>query len=296
MTIFGALGPSGTFSEFALQFWFKRQGLAQGNNSPQYILKDSISAVFHSLHHGECSKILVPVENSINGKVETTLDHLLSLNTNCIESEFTVPIQHALLGNPKLVLDEVKFVLSHYQALGQCHAFLSLHLPSAIQVATESSASAASYLVSNDANGMSGVPNEANIDNTVIIGRESLASLYGLKVIAQRVNDNPNNITRFWVIGDENKSISGNDKTSLVFTTPNSPGALHDILGIFSKNNINLISIASRPSKKKLGEYFFYVDLEGHQDNPVLQTALSFVKSKSEFYKLFGSFPMEVKR
>jgi prephenate dehydratase len=295
MTIFGVLGPSGTFSEFALQSWFERQTPMHGNNLPQYVLKDSISSVFYSLHHGECEKILVPVENSINGKVETTLDHLLSLHTNCIESEFTVPIQHALLGKSKLDLDNVKFVLSHYQALGQCHDFLSLHLPSAIQVAAESSASAASYLVSNDVNRMSGLPNEANIDNAVIIGRESLAALYGLKVIKPNVNDNPNNITRFWIIGNENKSISGNDKTSLVFTTPNKPGALHEILGVFSKNNINLISIASRPSKKKLGEYLFYVDLEGHQQDLVLRRVLSLVKSNSEFYRLFGSFPMEVK-
>jgi len=288
MSKIGALGPSGTFSEFALQTLLSHTDYEYSHS----VLFNSIACVFESLTIGKVDKIVVPIENTINGKVESTLDELLRLNAYHIEFEFIVPISHCLLGKSLTVMDSVSYILSHYQPLGQCQNYLLKQFPEATHIVTESSAFAAEFLSSGQRDKFVTLPYGCSSDNTVVIGSQSLASLYNLSVLDADINDVSNNFTRFLVIGNQLTELTGNDKTSLVFTTPNHSGALYEILGIFADADINLLSIASRPSKKKLGEYLFYVDVSGHRDEDQLKTVLLAVEQKASFYKFLGSFSL----
>jgi prephenate dehydratase len=288
MTKIGTLGPAGTFSEVALNTFILRFG---GCDSDKYLF-NSISSVFDSLCSGKMDKVVVPIENTINGKVESTLDELLLLEDYTIELEFTLPIKHCLFGKSPQVIDSVSYILSHYQPLGQCKRYISTHFPNAYQIVTGSTAEAARFLDSEGTVTLPGVPSECTPDNTVVIGSDCLLSVYDLTMLADSINDIQNNVTRFVVIGVNSTVITGKDKTSLVFTTQNNPGALYEMLGIFAQNNINLLSISSRPSKKQLGEYLFYVDVEGHCDELGLRDVFSTVERQSEFYKFLGSFPV----
>ncbi len=290
MMKFGTLGPAGTFSELALN-----QYLIDFNyKKSEIVLFHSIESVFAALKMNKVDKILVPVENTINGKVETTLDELLRLNSFCIEFELTTPISHCLLAYSDDVITSVSYILSHYQPLRQCQKYLLKYFPNASQVVTKSSALAAELLSEHqfEQKKIEVLPYACSAKNTVVVGNKSLASIYNLKILAKNINDITNNFTRFFVIGDQHAQITGNDKTSLIFTTSNNAGALYEILGVFADNSINLLSISSRPSKKKLGEYLFYVDVNGHKNEDVLNNVLLEVQDKALFYKLIGSYSL----
>lgn len=230
---------------------------------------------------GECCKGIVPIENSIEGPVGLTLDllaHKINLN---IERELIIPINHNLLvdeDNYDNIIDinTIKDVYSHSQALAQCQNYLENH--NMKTHFTLSTAAAAKSI-----KGKIGVG---------AIGTLKAAELYGLKAIDKNIQDIKNNQTRFIVLSKDQTEISGNDKTSILFSLfDDNPGGLHDILGIFAKNNINLTKIESRPSKEGLGKYIFFVDFEGHKNEDIVENILNTIEGKVSYLKILGSYP-----
>ena len=229
----------------------------------------------------ECFKGIVPIENSIEGPVGLTLDllaHKINLN---IERELIIPISHNLLvdeDNYDNIIDinDIKDVYSHSQALAQCQNYLENH--NMKTHFTLSTAAAAKSI-----KGKIGVG---------AIGTLKAAELYGLKAIDKNIQDIKNNQTRFIVLSKDQTEISGNDKTSILFSLfDDNPGGLHDILGIFAKNNINLTKIESRPSKEGLGRYIFFVDFEGHKNGEIIENILNTIEEKVSYLKILGSYP-----
>lgn len=229
----------------------------------------------------ECFKGIVPIENSIEGPVGLTLDllaHKINLN---IERELIIPISHNLLvdeDNYNNIIDisDINDVYSHSQALAQCQNYLENH--NMKTHFTLSTAAAAKSI-----KGKIGVG---------AIGTLKAAELYGLKAIDKNIQDIKNNQTRFIVLSKDQTEISGNDKTSILFSLfDDNPGGLHDILGIFAKNNINLTKIESRPSKEGLGKYIFFVDFEGHKNEDIVENILNTIEEKVSYLKILGSYP-----
>ncbi len=230
---------------------------------------------------GECCKGIVPIENSIEGPVGLTLDllaHKINLN---IEGELIIPINHNLLVDEDsydniIDINTIKDVYSHSQALAQCQNYLENH--NMKTHFTLSTAAAAKSI-----KGKIGVG---------AIGTLKAAELYGLKAIDKNIQDIKNNQTRFIVLSKDQTEISGNDKTSILFSLfDDNPGGLHDILGIFAKNNINLTKIESRPSKEGLGKYIFFVDFEGHKNEDIVENILNTIEEKVSYLKILGSYP-----
>jgi prephenate dehydratase len=197
--------------------------------------------------------------------------------TFCIESEIVLNIKQNLLGSGKL--SDVKMVYSRSEALNQCRKFLEKHH---LQTQAMDSTSAAVRFVAEKAR-----------DNFKLaaIGTKRAAEIYKLPIIAKNIGDNENNKTRFIVLGRKMSKITGKDKTSLIFGTRNKPGTLLRALEVFDALIINMTTIHSRPSKTKLGEYIFFIDIEGHQEDPRIKIALDILKNKVSFLKILGSYP-----
>ncbi len=260
------LGPIGTFSHEAAS--------SISNNLISYC---SIPEVMHSVETGECVKGVVPIENSIEGPVNLTLDSLVhDFNLNII-GEIIIPINHNLLVASDMGVDEVTDVYSHSQALGQCRYYLEKHNINPHY--TVSTAEAARKV--------------AETGKGAAIGTLKAAEIYDLNVIDSNIQETSNNQTRFIVLSKDTTSSSGNDKTSISFSLfEDSPGGLYNILGIFAKNNINLSKVESRPSKEGLGHYLFFIDFEGHQFDDEIKSILVNIKSKVSFFKILGSYPI----
>jgi len=223
------------------------------------------------------SKGVVPIENSIEGPVGLTLDLLVHKFNLKIEREIIIPINHNLLSKEDTIVEDIHDVYSHSQALAQCQNYLELR--NMKPHFTLSTAAAAKSIV--------------ELENAAAIGTLKVAELYDLKVIDRNIQDINNNKTRFVVLSKNDHEITGNDKTSILFSLfDDNPGGLHDILGIFAKNNVNLTKIESRPSKEGLGKYFFFVDFEGHQNEKKLKNVLNIIKTKTSFIKVLGSYPV----
>jgi len=217
---------------------------------------------------------VVPVENSIEGSVTSTLDMLWQLDTLQIQQALVLPIRHALLSRASTI-EAIQTVYSHPQALAQCQGWLEKFLPSVQLVPTNSTTEALQHL---------------DTDYTAgVITSQRAAQLYNLPVLASAINDYPDNCTRFWVVG---KQLStGGSHTSLAFSTPaNVPGALVKPLQVFASRGINMSRIESRPTKRSLGEYLFFVDLEADASQASAQAALSELASHTEILKIFGSY------
>jgi chorismate mutase/prephenate dehydratase len=168
-------------------------------------------------------------------------------------------------------------VYSHAQSLAQCAQWLARYLPSAARVAVASNAEAARLAVAER--------------GAAAIAGESAAAIYGLDVIAAHIEDEPNNTTRFWVLGRHAVAPSGKDETSLVMSAKNQPGAVHALLEPFAKHGVSMSRLESRPARTGLWEYLFFVDLEGHQENPAVAAALAELRARAPFLKLLGSYP-----
>ncbi len=260
------LGPAGTFShEAALKY----------DKNAETIFVNSIWDVFEMVEQGKADSGIVPVENSIEGGVGITLDALVETDKK-IKHEIIIPIRHCLCGFGEI--GEIKELHSHAQALGQCRNFLhSLNLKT---FQTSSTAAAAEEIV------------KLNDRKKACICSRLAAEIYGLKIIKENVQDEENNMTRFFVINSIDAEPTGNDKTSIVvFPQEDKPGLLYDILGVFSKRNINLTRLESWPSKKKLGEYIFFIDIEGHRKDKLINAALQELEKDITKIKVFGSYP-----
>ncbi|MFH1772201.1 MAG: prephenate dehydratase [Candidatus Omnitrophota bacterium] len=262
------LGPQGTFTHMAAA---KKFGKKQ-----QYVSSESISDVFDKVSRGEVDYGVVPIENSIEGVVNYTLDMFFDSDLQ-ICAEVTLNISHCLLGKRK---ENIKRIYSNPQVFAQCRAWIGRHYNKAQLIPALSTARAA-LLAKKDNNG-------------ACIGNKILASLYGLNVFASSIEDAMHNYTRFLVISRNDSLPSDNDKTSLLFSIKDKVGALHDVLSCVKKHGINLTKIESRPSKRKAWEYYFFVDCQGHKSSPVFKKALRELERSCIFVKVLGSYPKEI--
>lgn len=261
------LGPEGTFSQEAV---FRHFGSSTGGRPLA-----TIDEVFRAVESGESAYGVVPVENSTEGAVGRTLDLLLNTSAH-ICGEVMLPVRQNLMSNAKRRGD-IRTVYSHTQSLAQCQQWLSRHLPEVERVAVVSNAEAARLA--------------ARDRRSAAIASRTAASLYGLKLLARNIEDDPKNTTRFAVIGAEAVSPSGRDKTSLILSTRNVPGAVHDLLTPLARHGVSMTRLESRPARTGRWEYVFYIDIEGHQQEPRVAKALAALGRKAAFLKVLGSYP-----
>ena len=270
------LGPRGSYSDFAKNKFIDAFDL----NCVSTNLK-SISGIIKALkdENNEDMAAVIPIENSIEGIVRETLDNLSSLKKEGFKiiAETTLNVEHALIGfcDKK---SEIKVVRSHPQALAQCKRYLQANFAdSLIEEATLSTSAAIRSLSKEE-------------PSIAAIGSVECARMYDIPVIEEEINDEENNQTRFIFLGKFLAPQTGNDKTSITFSTENKAGALSKILTILEENNINMSYIDSRPSKKELGEYVFYIDIEGHINDEKVQKAFDKIKPLVKMFYVIGSY------
>lgn len=237
----------------------------------------TIPAVMESVDNGDCSLGVVPIENSIEGPVGITLDSLAHKFDLKIFGEIIISINQNLIVNSGAKMEDIKDVFSHSQALAQCQEFVYKHnLQPHYAVST---ARAAKNIIGDKSKSA--------------IGNVKVVELYdGLEILESNIQDTDNNETRFVILSKESHEMTGKDKTSIIFSIyEDRPGGLYRILGFFEKNNVNLTKIESRPSKKGLGKYLFFVDFIGHKDDEVIRNILDDIKDNTYFFKVLGSYP-----
>ncbi len=261
------LGPQATYTHVA--------SMQQFGFSAQLVPLKSIPSIFDEVSRGRASYGVVPVENSNEGVVSHTLDMFMSSDLKII-AEIMLSISHDLL-NLSGQIEDVRKVISHPQAIAQCRSWLEDNLPDLPVVDSSSTANAAQQ-VAEDA-------------SAAAIASETAATLYGLRVVKHKIEDNSNNFTRFLVIGNEMQGPSGKDKTSIMFSVKDQAGVLYNMLEPFSKRDINLAKIESRPMKGKAWEYIFFLDMEGHIQDPEIAEAIEELRKYCQFLKVLGSYP-----
>lgn len=266
------LGPRGTYSDLAAREFFKRE-------KPGIEYFPLVSDVALAVEQGKADAGIIPVESLREGSVGEALDALAWHDVK-VEAEMIFPISHSLLGVKGAKLSDITQVLSHPQAISQCREFLKSHLPRAELIEMSSTAKAAEQV------------GKMRLKHMAAIGPKVLAKLYGLKVLKENIQTGEENITRFLCISKRTSKRTGKDKTSVVFyTAQDRPGILYEILGEFAARKINLTKIESRPSKRALGDYLFFIDFEGHIKDKVVKEALRGVKKKTAMLKVLGSYP-----
>jgi len=264
------LGPEGTFTQAA--------ALKHFGHSVHTLPLAGIDEVFREVESGAAHFGVVPIENSTEGVINHTLDLFVSSPLR-ICGEVELRIHHHLLGKAK-ALKKPKRVLSHQQSLAQCREWLDAKLPGAERVAVASNAEAA-RLAARDA-------------SVVAIAGSSAAEIYGLNVLASNIEDEPDNTTRFLVIGRLDPLPSGDDKTSLLVSGKNRAGSLMSLLAPLARHRINMTRIESRPARRGLWEYVFFVDIDGHTQDPKLRKAIAELEKEASFLKWLGSYPRAV--
>lgn len=266
----GFLGPEGTFSQEALRLC----RAAAGWTPRPY---GTISQVYEAALAGEVDAGLVPIENSLEGSVNQTLDLLVHRGGLRMAAEVVLPVRQHLMAAQGTSLADVKGVLSHPQALAQCAAYLQRTFPGVPQEAANSTAQAARRV--------------RDMPGWAAIAPEVAAEIYGLRILSRSIQDVDENYTRFVLLARADAPPTGCDKTSIAFVPPNRPGGLYHLLGEFASRAINLTKIESRPARRGLGDYIILVDFEGHRADPHCQAALEAVKRRVDVFKLFGSYP-----
>jgi chorismate mutase/prephenate dehydratase len=261
-------GERGAYSESAVYRFFGESAEVK----PCRDFKD----VFKSVEEQETDFGVVPVENSIEGSVNQTYD-LFLMHDLKVRGEIIVKIEHCLIANPGTKLEDVKAVYSHPQALAQCRTFLEK--------------SGWELVPTYDTAGSVKILKEKGLKNAAALASEKAAELYKMKILAREIADNPENYTRFFVIGKKDAPMTGKDKTSVIFAATHKPGALYYALGEFAKRGINLTKIESRPTKQTPWEYNFYLDFEGNKSEPRCAEALEALKEHAAFIKILGSYP-----
>ncbi|GAM07986.1 P-protein [Geobacter sp. OR-1] len=261
------LGPKATFSHLAAMQHF---GLAA-----ELVPQKSIPAVFEEVEKGRALYGVVPVENSTEGVISHTLDMFTGSDLK-INAEILLEVSHFLLSRTGRI-EDVKKIYSHPQPLAQCRRWLAENLPN-VPLVDVASTTLAAQIVSEDY-------------SAAAIASEYAASLYDLKVVRERIEDQVNNVTRFLVIGSKMAEKSGDDRTSLMFSVKDEPGILYRMLEPFAKRGLNLSKIESRPNKSKAWEYIFFLDLAGHVSEPEVSEAVQELKGYCQFVKILGSYP-----
>lgn len=260
-------GPEGTYSHLAAIETFGR--------STSLAPEDSIEDVFRAVEHGRADYGVVPIENSIAGVVPETLDMFPQTNVRICAETF-VAIHHNLAASAAM-METVERVYAGPQPYNQCRHWIKSHLPGA-EVVDVTPTSRAALLAKDD-------PNGAAIVNRLCV------EMYGLNVLAERIEDRPKNSTRFVVVGYNEPAPSGRDKTSLMFSLRNKPGQLYTVLGAFDRHGVNLMMIESRPAQRAAFEYIFYVDCADHHTAPHLSAAIEEIKKFALETVLLGSYP-----
>jgi chorismate mutase/prephenate dehydratase len=264
------LGPHGTFSEAAA---IKQFGHAASVN-PHATIDD----VFRAVESGADDYGVVPVENSTEGAVGRTLD-LMTGTSLTVCGEVVLRIQQHLMRIADAT-GAVERVYSHAQSLAQCHEWLNRELAGAQRIPVASNAEAARHA--------------AEDTGSAAIAGELAAERYGLAIAHRNIEDEPNNTTRFWVLGRHAAGRSGQDKTSLIVGARNQPGAVHELLGPLSRHGVSMTRLESRPARTGLWEYVFFVDIEGHRDDPGVSAALAELESLAAFVRVLGAYPVAV--
>lgn len=265
------LGPEGTFSHAAA---LKHFGQAVKAKSMA-----AIDEIFREVVAGAVSYGVVPVENSTEGAINHTLDSFLEHDI-VICGEVELRIHHHLLVGENTKTDHITRIYSHAQSLAQCRKWLDAHYPNVERVAVSSNAEAARR-----------VKGEWN---SAAIAGDMAAQLYDLSVHAEKIEDRPDNSTRFLIIGNREVPASGDDKTSVIVSVSNKPGALHELLIPFHENSIDLTRIETRPSRSGKWSYVFFIDFLGHQSEPLVKDVLEKIVSQSSGVKVLGSYPKAV--
>ncbi len=260
-------GERGAFSEDAVIAFF---------GDAELLSCQHLADVFEAVFRDRVDFGVVPVENSQAGSINETYDLLLSYPLN-IFGEVNLRISHCLMALPEERLDKIQIVYSHPQALAQCEAFLR-QLKAEI-VPTYDTAGSAKRI------------KEGGLRGCAAVASRRAAEIYGLHVLAEKIETNINNYTKFFVISQQTAEPGAKNKTSLVFSTKNIPGALYSCLGAFATRNLNLTKLESRPSRDKPWEYVFYVDFEGHIRDRICQEALAELEHRANFIKILGSYP-----
>ena len=306
--IIGVMGPEGSYSEKAAMLWALKYGLSDA----EFRYFADIEDAFLAAVHRKSDISIVPVENSIEGSVGVTLD-LLFEEEAVIVGEIVVKIEHCLLS--KSGPEKIRIILSHPQGLAQCRHFLKKHFPEAELRSTGSTSHAARLA--------------GEFEEMAAIASPEAAECYGLKILLSNIQDQKENYTRFIVLKSGKKASfaqascasdakrelqsgpesgyefhseleTGSEKYSLpacktslvVYLEKDRPGALYEILGAFAKRKVNLTKIESRPSKKELGDYYFYIDFEGQASDALIKDALEDIKVKVDTLKILGSYPV----
>jgi chorismate mutase/prephenate dehydratase len=261
------LGPAGTFSHAAVTRHF--------GQFVDALPVPTIDDAFRAVESGRADFAVTPVENSSEGAVGRTLD-LMCQTDLAVCGEVKLRVQQNLLSNAPAP-DRVTCVYSHAQSFAQCANWLAANLPQAARVPVSSNAEAARRAAA-----------EAG---AAAIAGENAAAIYGLAVLVPHIEDEPNNTTRFWVIGRQDVAPSGRDETSLVMSAPNRPGAVHALLEPFARHGVSMTRFESRPARTGLWEYLFFVDLAGHRQDTPVAAALAELKERAPFLKVLGSYP-----
>jgi chorismate mutase / prephenate dehydratase len=268
------LGPLGTFSQVASQKHF--------GHSSEGVPVSTIEDVFRQVESGRCDYGMVPVENSTEGMVSQSLDCFLTSQL-MICGEVELRIRHHLMGSGELDkkdLSGVERVLAHQQTLAQCRKWLDQNLPSAERISLSSNAEAARQV--------------RDDPQAVAIAAETAATEYGLDLLHCNIEDSHDNTTRFLVVGKQSPGASGQDKTSLLVSTANQPGALQTLLEPLARYQLSMTRIESRPSRRGMWDYVFFIDIKGHQDDPDVSVALQELEERSAMLKVLGAYPVSI--
>lgn len=264
------LGPEGTFTQAA--------ALKHFGHSVNTVSMNAIDEVFREVEAGSADYGVVPVENSTEGVINYTLD-MLSTSPLKICGEVELRIHHHLMSKVADI-GGIKRIYSHSQSLAQCREWLDSHLSGVERIDVSSNAEAARLA--------------AEEQDAAAVAGETAAELYGLTILQPNIEDQPNNTTRFLVLGHEEVPPSGDDKTSLLVSTRNKPGALFQLLEPFARNGVSMTRIESRPSRQGMWDYVFFVDVDGHREDKQVANALSELEKEASLFKVLGSFPKAV--
>ncbi|MDH4275563.1 MAG: prephenate dehydratase [Gammaproteobacteria bacterium] len=264
------LGPEGTFTQAA--------AIKHFGHAVETLAVGTIAEVFREVESGAAQFGVVPIENSTEGVVNHTLDTFVGSPLKiCGEVELRIH-QHLMATQTDLM--QIKRLYSHQQSLGQCREWLSTHLPNVEIVAVSSNAEAARRA--------------AQAPDAAAIAGEQAADVYDLKIVVSNIEDEPDNTTRFLVIGRYDTAPTGRDKTSILVSVRNKTGALHRVLEPFVRHGVSMSRIESRPSRRGMWDYVFFIDLEGHEQDPPLNQALIALEQEAAVLKRLGSYPRAV--
>ena len=263
------LGPKGTFSH---------EAALRRNKKAEIVFKNTVWDIFESVNNNKVEEGIAPLENSVSGTIGLTLDALMEFDLNII-NEIILPIKHNLVGHNGI--KDIGILYVHPSTYEQCEKFIRKNLPEAKIIPTSSNADSAQMILKHD-----------DKTKAAIVPQEAI-EIYNLKIIKKNIQDNKFNVTRFIVISKNDAKPTNRDRTSIaIYPQVDKPGLLYSLLGEFAKRNVNLTKIESRPSKGRLGDYIFFIDLQGSKQDKKIKGAFKVIEGDF-FLKVLGSYPRE---